>query len=279
VRHQTSIFAAGSVTHTRTDYQPIGKRPTSVQLVSSVLLALFLANTAYGQFTSTAAAKPSDSGPIDRAAVERIIEEYLLTKPEIIRQASAALERREAEEKQARTVKALQSSEQALNATATDTVLGNPKGDVTVVEFMDYRCGYCKRANETVNALIASDPNVRVVIKQMPVLGAESLVAARSAMAALKQGKYPEFHRGLFALETVNQESANALAKSLSLDMTQFAQDLVSEATNAHLDAVYKLADSLAINGTPAFVVRGQLIPGAIDLAALTGLVAIARAK
>ena len=142
----------------------------------------------------------ADLSPEMRGQIEEVVKSYLLKNPEIIRDASAALAAREEAEKAAAVAKALAGSREALERDPGSPVGGNPRGDVTVVEFFDYNCCYCKRVAPAVKALIKADANVRVVYKEFPILGPSSLLAAKAALAAHRQGKYVVFHEALFEL-------------------------------------------------------------------------------
>ena len=158
-------------------------------------------------------------------------------------------------------------------------VSGNPQGDVTVVEFFDYRCGYCKRAFPSVMALLKADSQVRVVWKEFPILGPVSLFAARAAMAADKQGLYHEFHVAVMgAEEELTEDTVIALAAANGLDIDRLRADMEDPAIDAYLEETRQLAQALGITGTPAFVVGDTLIPGAVDPARLQASVADARA-
>jgi protein-disulfide isomerase len=157
-------------------------------------------------------------------------------------------------------------------------VSGNPKGDVTIVEFFDYQCGYCKRTMQNVLDLQKEDPKVRVAWKELPILGPVSEFAARAAMAAEKQGKYMEFHtavmgaRGQLTPEGVMKHAADA-----GIDVDRLKRDMMAPEIGKYLRDTLQLAQELGINGTPGFVIGGKLVPGALDKEQMKALIAKAR--
>ncbi|MBK17888.1 MAG: hypothetical protein CMM52_03495 [Rhodospirillaceae bacterium] len=216
--------------------------------------------------------------PEQRKAFEGVIKDYLLKNPIIIRQAIEALRAQEEAAKKAQAQAALKERKEQLYFDKTSPVGGNPKGDVTVVEFFDYNCGYCKRALPAVKALIKKDSNVRVVYKEFAILGPGSITAARAALAAHKQGKYIEFHNGLMAGQT-DEDSIAALASSLKMDYSKLRKDMNDPKIEEILRNNYHLATALGIGGTPAFVIGERVIPGAVGEAALAQIVKEERAK
>ena len=157
-------------------------------------------------------------------------------------------------------------------------VTGNPKGDVTIVEFFDYQCGYCKRAMQTVLEVQKEDPHVRIAWKELPILGPASEFAARAAMAAKRQDKYLDFHvavmgnRGPLTPDTVFQ-----LAGKAGISVDRLKRDMEDPAIDKYLRDTLLLAQQLGITGTPGFVIGGKLVPGAIDKDQIKQLIAEAR--
>ena len=225
----------------------------------------------------TAAAQ--ELSPAQRSAFEGVIRDYLLKNPVVIREAMQVLQQREEAEKQALAARALKEHRADLLQDAASPVGGNPKGDITIVEFFDYNCGYCKRVAPTLHATLKSDPNVRVVYKEFAILGPQSVVAARAALAADRQGKYVEFHDALMSVERADANTVSALSKALGLDEAKLVKDMQDPAITKMLERNYELANALGINGTPAFVIGDRLVPGAIDEAALADIIAEERAK
>jgi protein-disulfide isomerase len=157
-------------------------------------------------------------------------------------------------------------------------VLGNPEGDVTVVEFFDYNCPYCKKIARDMKALIEVDPGVRLVYREWPIINQGSQFAARAALAARRQGKYEAMHWALMAQPRVTEESTLRVAKSVGIDLSRLLNDMKNRSVDHHLALSFNLARSLGINGTPAFVIGDKIARGAITPEALTGLVRDARA-
>ena len=214
-----------------------------------------------------------------RRAFEGVVRDYLLKNPAVIREAMQVLQAREEAEKQAAASLAMKQYRSELLQNANSPVGGNPKGDITIVEFFDYNCGYCKRVVPTVAAVLRNDPNVRVVYKEFAILGPQSVVAARAALAAKRQGKYHEFHVALMSAERADENSVAATARALGLDYAQLVEDMGDPAIEEQLERNYRLATAIGINGTPAFVIGDRLVPGAVDEAAMMEIIATERAK
>ena len=200
--------------------------------------------------------------------------------PEVILQAVDAMQERQktAEAEQAR--KALIENRQELTRSPADPVIGNPQGDITVVEFFDYQCGYCKAVQADTQSLIKSDPKLRFVLKEFPILGPASVVASKAALASRGQGKYVEFHNALMAQRGQLDEAViMRLAKSVGLDTDRLKKDMESPDVLKVIAANQALAEKLNIRGTPAFVFGDELVPGAIRLEDMKRLADATRAK
>ena len=216
--------------------------------------------------------------PEQRDALQGLIRQYILDHPEVIMEALTVMDARQKQEAETRAAQAIIANRQALERDPTDAVTGNPNGDVTLVEFFDYRCGYCKQAASAVAAAVSEDGKVRLVHKQLPILGPASVLAARAAVAAQSQGKYPLFHDALMAERRALDEAGLVdLAKRVGLDGDRLRRDMMSPDTEARIQKSLALAQNLDIRGTPAFIIGGELIPGAVDAATLKGLIAKAR--
>lgn len=205
--------------------------------------------------------------------VERIVKDYLLREPEILYQALQELQRRRdaAEAERQKTI--LDERREELVANPDDPVLGDPKGDVTLVEFIDYRCGYCRSMAPALRALLEQDRRVRLVIKEFPILGPDSTTAARAALAARRQGRYAELHWALLQSKDLSEAAILDLARRLGLDADRLARDMRDPAIERQLEKVRALADALGLGGTPSFVVGDTLIPGAAPVARLAELI------
>lgn len=212
---------------------------------------------------------------LSKADIEQIVRDYLIANPEVIQEAIQALQAKREAAENARAAAALAAHGDALRAHPMTPVSGNRSGDVTVVEFFDYQCGYCKRSLASMIGLLKSDKNVRVVWKELPILGPASRYAARAAMAAKKQGKYFDFHVALMgARGRLTEQKVIELAKGVGLDVARLRSDMEDPAIEAYLDETQQLATALGIRGTPAFVIGDTLVPGAIDDAGMKQIIA-----
>ena len=241
--------------------------------------ALLLGALTFYPLMASAAMAANQFSPEQTAEIQTIVQEYLVANPTILEDAQSALNAKREADEMVRVSSIVENNHKAIFESPTSPVLGNPNGDVTVVEFLDYNCGYCKASFPIIEGLIESDPGVRVVIKELPILSATSDAAAKAALSAAKQGKYKEYHAALFAL--TNQPDLPALldiAKATGLDVNKWKADLADPAVAAEIEANHALIRPLGIRGTPAFIVGNQLFPGAVDGEMLKTAVAKARA-
>lgn len=223
--------------------------------------------------------------------IEKVVHEYLVNNPEVLLEVSTALQQKQQKSMQ-------QQAESAIEQNATSlfngklTVVGNPKGDVTVVEFFDYQCIHCKKMSPVIDSLLKADKNVRVIYKEFPIFGKTSELGSRAALAAGMQGKYLPMHEALFKIEgQLTEENIMAAGKAIGLDDKKLKADMSSKVVNDELDANRQLAEKLHLMGTPAFIVastpKGQFkvgsqptfIPGAASLETLQDLVKKVQAK
>ena len=245
----------------------------------SLRIRILAALAALALLAPVAAVAHSDLGSVpDKSAIEGIVRDYLLSNPEVIEEAIGVLRAKRQEEERKRAEAAIAENSEALHAHPMSPVSGNRKGDVTVVEFFDYRCGFCKRALPAMEALLAEDANVRVVWKEFPILGPVSDFAARAAMAADRQGRYYPFHLALMKEPELTEDKVVEIAVGAGLDIERLRRDMEDPAIRAYLDETRALAQQVGINGTPAFVIGGTLIGGAVNAARMKELVAAARA-
>ena len=214
-----------------------------------------------------------------KAEIGTVVRDYLLKHPEILRDMSSALQLAEQEQQGKAAKQSIKDNAQSLFHSSTDLVLGNPNGKVTMVEFFDYNCAYCKRALPDVVALIAGDKDVKVVMKEFPILGESSMFASRVAMAAQKQGKYRELYEALFSAPGhLDDAHIMSIAKGLALDLDQLTKDSNSPEIAAIIRTNNEMAVKLGINGTPAFIIGQNLTPGAVGLDELKNQIASVRA-
>lgn len=208
------------------------------------------------------------------------VRQYLLSNPVVIKEAIEILTAHEQEEDNRQKNDLLTTLAPKLKQDGYSFVGGNPDGDVTIVEFFDYRCGYCKRVYPTMMKTVKNDGNVRLVYKEFPILGPESITAAQAAIASIKQNKYEEYHHAMMAGRgKLTVDRIFAIAKELGLDIAQLKLDMASEETRNVIAQNHDLARQLDINGTPAFVIGSKLAPGAISADQMKQLIALARNK
>lgn len=211
-----------------------------------------------------------------------VIREYLLQNPEVLQEAIMVLEaRHNAAEAQERG-KALATVKPLLLESPRGVVVGNPKGDVTLVEFFDYNCGYCKHALADLQKLMKEDPNLRVMLREFPVLGPGSVQAAQVAVAVrmVAPDKYMAFHQALLNTRgQADREKALAAAKSVGIDTDLIQKQASSPELNATLDENMKIAEALSLNGTPSYVVGDDVVVGAVGFDKLKAAIAATRAQ
>lgn len=211
---------------------------------------------------------------IEKEALEQVIRDYLLENPEVIVEALDRMEQRQKEAEAAHRRQIIEARKEALNNDPTSPVMGNPEGAVTVVEFFDYRCGYCRRMFPAIQNVIAEESDVRWVMKEFPILGPESVYASRAALAAQMQGKYQEFHSALMSDGvSVTNDNVDRVATLIGMDVERMKTDMESEEVNAILQANLTLARELGVSGTPSFIIGEAFVPGAIDEARLRALI------
>lgn len=238
-------------------------------------LAAFLAVLALSM-PGTAPADDHGLNPLQKKGIEKIIEEYLVKNPEILVRAMDVYRTKQVRSDRDRIVSTLARVDKNLRYNPATPVGGNPKGDVTVVEFFDYRCPYCKQVFPTIMKLLKADKNIRFVFKEFPILGPDSIIAAQAAVAVWKfaPGKYMDFHRAMMGGRTkVTEASVFRLAKKIGLDPAKLRQWMRDPAVNEEIENNARIAQELGITGTPAFVFGDQIVPGAIDEATMRRLV------
>jgi protein-disulfide isomerase len=234
------------------------------------MMRVILMAVAFLGFAQMAPAQQMTNEQVKQLALEAILE-----NPQIIMQAVAILEQRERE----RAASGANTVRLQLEQDPNSPNLGNPDGDVTVIEFFDYNCPYCRKAGQTVQELLASDANVRVIYREWPILGEDSVFASRAALAARTQGKYEEFHWALMNGEgRASEASILKLARHLDLDVEKLQADMTSPAVEAHIAQSSALARTLGFTGTPAFIVGDRTAPGMLSTDEITAMVAEARA-
>lgn len=224
-----------------------------------------LAQAAQPAAPADRAAKAGDAfSPEQRKAIEGIIKDYLIANPEVMLEIQTALESRMEELQAKRLQAAIAAQAEQIYRSPDAPVAGNPKGDITVVEFFDYNCGYCKRAFGDIAKLIEKDKSVKLVLKELPILSKGSEEGTRVALASKAQGKYWEVHRALLNLRgQITEQTALAAAEKAGLDMTKLKADMKSEGVTQEIARVRELAQAMGIQGTPHFLVADRAIAGA----------------
>lgn len=235
------------------------------QLLAACAVALTF--SAFAPLSPTTPAAAADAFTADqKKAIETIIKDYLVANPELFLEIQSALEQKMDKIQSEKLKVALKDNAADIYRRADAPFAGNPNGDVTVVEFFDYNCGYCKRGLGDIAKLIEKDPKVKVVFKELPILSKGSEEAARVALAARVQGKYWEVHRALLeAKGQVNEASALKIADKAGLDMAKLKKDMAGADVTGEIERVRALAQKMGINGTPHFLIGDKSIPGAPD--------------
>jgi protein-disulfide isomerase len=228
------------------------------------------------------AAQAQNFNPAQRAEIEAIIKNYLLKNPEVLQDVMQELEKRQAIAETEKAKGAIAANKEAIFNSPRQVTLGNPKGDVTMVEFFDYNCGYCKRAMADMMDLLKTDPNLKIVLKEFPVLGEGSVQAAQVAAALSLQDKsgkkYLDFHQKLLGSRgQADKTRALAAAKEAGADMARLEKDMNSPEVRAALEESFKLAETLGLNGTPSYVINDDVVIGAVGLASLKEKINTAR--
>jgi protein-disulfide isomerase len=226
---------------------------------------------------SAPAAQAAEFTPAQRSEIVAIMRDALKQDPSILRDAVVALQADEAERSQTATRRAIGQVQGQLVAPA-DPVAGDPHGDVTIVEFFDTRCPYCRKMEPVMDSFLAQDRKVRLVYKDLPILGPASVLGTKALLAAQNQNAYTRMRDAVMKLPPdTTLPQIEAAARGLGLNWPQMAKDMADPSVQARIDANLKLAHTLGIQGTPALVIGNDLVPGAIDLPDLQKAVAEAR--
>ncbi len=237
--------------------------PKTIRAILIAMIALFVLPAQAAEFNDAQKKELGD-----------IIRQYLMENPEVLRDAMQELERKQQLAEDAARVDSLKALSSDIYRSKDDLVGGNPNGNVTLVEFFDYNCGYCKRAFPDVMKMIETDKDLRLVMKEFPILGPGSTYAARAALASRKQGKYWEYHMAMMAHEgRIDESVADQIAQANGLDVKKLKADMEADEVNQVIARNMQLADVLKIQGTPAFIIDETIIPGAVGYEALTAVV------
>ena len=217
-----------------------------------------------------------------KSEIQKIIKEYLVANPELLEEMSAELQKRQAAAEAEKHRAAVQKNAEVIFNSPRGVIVGNRDGDVNFVEFFDYNCGYCKHAMADMLTLMKSDPKLRVVLKEFPVLGPSSVEAAQVAVAVRMQDpsgkKYLDFHQKLLnGRGQADKARAMAAAKEAGVDMARLEKDLTSPEINATLNENFKLAEEMGLNGTPSYVIGKDVVVGAVGAPGLAKKISEAR--
>lgn len=212
--------------------------------------------------------------------IKELVLEAIRENPGIVFEAAQLFEEQQQANQALVAAQVLASERDALERDPNAPVLGNPDGDVTIVEFFDYNCPYCRRVKPHMEALLAADPNVRVVYREWPILGEGSVFAARAALASRNQGKYDEFHWAMMGLNGRAEESTViSAAEKIGLNIAQLRRDMNAPEIDEHIQTSMRLSRAIGFSGTPSFVIGDSLAPGLIDAEQMISLVNQARAN
>jgi protein-disulfide isomerase len=233
-------------------------------LVAAVVAALVTAATIIVLWRAAPGVVDAPMAALDEKRVIGIVHDYLVKNPEVLVEMTTELDKRQQAEQAAQQEKVISDNADAIFRSPLSYSAGNPNGDVTVVEFFDYNCGFCKRALPDVVKLIDNDDKVRVVFKELPIFGEESEGAAKVALAAGKQGKYFEMHQKLFSEPgKADKDKGLKVAQELGLDVPQLEKDMEDPEIQKALDQSKDLAQKLGLQGTPLYLIGDRTVPGA----------------
>lgn len=253
----------------------------------SILLVLCAALIGGGALLAVGATKPADVGAPtatadvgDKAAFGKRVREYLIGNPEVLVEVMQEFERKQDSQRDAVALKAIRQHKDGLLADPESPSSGNAGGDVIIVDFNDYQCPYCKRAHQALKSVVAADGRVKVIYKDLPILGEASRLAALAAMAAAKQGKHLALHDALMEFNgKLDRARILEIATSVGLDVALLEKDMEDPKFKQLIDRNMALASALGVRGTPAFVIGDQFVPGAVEADALKKLIAEARRR
>jgi len=262
-------------------------------IVGALGLGVSAAMLAFGFYAGSARTSIAGSGPsmasmnrmepisLDRGGVEEIVRDYLVNNPEILAEMQVALSQKQEEEQRLAQQGVIEEAGDEIFNASYDGMIGNPEGRVTIVEFFDYNCGFCKRALSDMETLVERDDDLRFVLKEFPILGPDSQKAHIVSMAFRKLApeKYGEFHTALLGGSgRATEAAALKVALSLGMDEAALREEMKNPEINAAFASTYDLANRLAITGTPSYVVGGEIIFGAMGRDVLAEKVEMARA-
>ena len=242
-------------------------------------LSLALAATLFATGAAGAAEEAKSAfTPAQREEMKKLIHDYIVKNPDVITEAVQALQTRDDQDRETKQKALISSRSKELQDSPEGTVIGNPKGNVTLVEFFDYNCGYCKSLFPSLLETIKADGQVKLVLKEFPILGPSSIVASKAALASVKQNKYSEFHIALIGHKgALTEDSIMKVAKDVGLDVDRLQKDMKGDDIQKTIQRNEDLGKALQVNGTPAIVIGNTFVPGAISKDELKKLITEAR--
>ena len=263
-----------------TGIPPLRRAATMAALALTLAFSATFSPPLSGPAAAQEQSLPGGFAPDQVQGIEQIVRDYLIQHPEVLIQSLTTYQENQRVAKEQRRQQAVVDSRTALTEDPDTPVIGKPGADVTIVEFFDYRCQYCRRVVTAIRKLIEEDDKIRLVMKEFPILGPQSIQAARAALAAAKQSKYEEFHWALMTEPgDMSDPHIRQVARSVGVDVDRMMADMESSEIQAMIQRNNDLAQALQITGTPAFVIGETLVPGAVDRKTIERLVAQARAK
>lgn len=259
--------------------------------IAAAVCATAVSSVSFAADTTSAAA-PLSAPQVEQ--VKQVVHDYLINNPQVLIEASQALQKQEIAKVEQKAKSAISGNAAQIFADNASPVVGNPKGDVTLVEFFDYQCPHCKDMSAIVEQVRAADNNLRIVMKELPIFGASSKDVAMIALAAQEQGadKYLRFHNALMATANpLSKDKALQVAKSVGLDTDKLTKDMNSDKVKKQIDDNFKLAQALGLMGTPTFIIskweigkdnavfvqKAAFVPGVVDAGSMQDLIAQAR--
>ena len=223
-------------------------------------------------------AKAQEFSPQQNEQIKKMIQEYLFKNPKDFREAIISLQAYELRQQQKAARQTLSAEDESLYRSTVSYVAGNPDGDVTLIEFFDYNCSFCRQSMKDLMTLIKTDPNLKVIFKEFPILGEGSFFAARAAVASMKQGKYMEFHMALMQIRgTADKNNVLEIAEEVGMDLVKLVKEMQAPYVTKEINEVLRTASAIGVNGTPAYVVGENVLSGAVGLAELRRQIAEVR--
>ena len=207
------------------------------------------------------------------ATIKKFALEALLENPEILREASRILQAKEEQQRNENFSNLIREYSSDLTDTQDTVVIGNPNGDITIVEFFDYNCPYCKTAAKDLQTLVKADENIKFIPREWPILNKNSVIAAKAALASIEQGKYKEYHWRLMQEGSLTEAKIFDIAKKLNIDISRLKENMENEFVVNHIAKSSALARRIGFSGTPLFIIEGKFLPGFVPLEELEKII------